>query len=378
MIDARGRSDTRMRGRDFVTAGSVIAHDATPAWLLGVLRSPLRAPVAVGLTSAVFGTALVLVACVHLAIRFAPSFVVPLLTVSLALLPTVRLAFGSRPPLVSSIAAVSPLLRTLDLEGVVRGCRALAAAVPLSLGAGLVAAAAAASLWTAGDRAGATGVLVAFVLGTGAVGLLAAARGGRAVIERLGARAAVVLGTGTIGLALTSWLAPHGVPVVVETLASDARLSAATPAVVVGVAIAPALWLASDLLVRDAGALLRFVRELVSCGAAVGALVAAGSAALLVGAAVAWPAAAAVARIAGAAESAWLAGASAWQVVAAAATAVVLEPLREHLVTRAAVFVVLVLPIALVLSSGVPAIWLLPMGLGTVAVAAAVMFGRLR
>lgn len=367
------RAAARSSAAALADVGWVVAHHALPDWLLTALSTALRVPVLIGSASALLGGAAALAALVHLSVRLAPSVAVPAIVLVLAIGPLVRVAIGETPPLVASVAAAAPLLRALDL-GDGRGWGALAATAPVLLGSGVVAGAAALSLSTAGDpSAGAHAVAVGIASAGGlvAAGALAALRGGRPLLSGLVARLAVVLAAGAAGWAAVAAgpLALHGATGAAEALA------AAPPSLVLAITAAPALWIAGELLARDARPLVRLLRELVSSGAsraAIAAVVAVGMLAIgLAGV----PIAGALAALAGAADAVWAAVAIAWHVLVAATAVVLLEPGSERIAVRTIAFALLLTPPVLVAIGAIAPAWLPAVGAATTAAGVAASMG---
>lgn len=374
------RAAARSSAAALADVGWVVAHHALPDSLLTALSTALRVPVLIGSASALLGGAAALAALVHLSVRLAPSVAVPAIVLVLAMGPLVRVAIGATPPLVASVAAAAPLLRALDL-GDGRGWGALAATAPVLLGSGVVAGAAALSLSTAGDpSAGAHAVAVGIASAGGlvAAGALAALRVGRPLLSGLVARLAVVLAAGAAGWAAVAAgpLALRGATGAAEALAAlgDA-IAAAPPSLVLAITAAPALWIAGELLARDARPLVRLLRELVSSGAsraAIAAVVAVGMLAIgLAGA----PIAGVLAALAGAADAVWAAVAIAWHVLVAATAVVLLEPGSERIAVRTIAFALLLTPPVLVAIGAIAPAWLPAVGAATTAAGVAASMG---
>ncbi|WP_425843966.1 hypothetical protein [Agrococcus sp. TSP3-2-1] len=351
-------------------AGWVVAHHALPGWLLTALSTTLRVPLLVGSASALLGAAAVLAATVHLAVRLEPELAVPVLALALALGPLARAAIGATPPLVASVAAVAPLLRALELGGV-RASGALAAIAPVLLGSFVVSGAAALSLATAGDARAAV-VVAAAGAGLGAAGVLAALRGGRPLLSGLPARLAGVLAAGA-----AAWAALGVLRAALVRVDAIGAIAAAPAPLVLAIAAAPALWVAGELLARDARPLVQLVRELVSCGAPAAApagLLAAGI--LTIGIAPA-PIAAALATLTGG-DLALAAVAIAWFVVVAASAVVLLEPGSERAAVRVVAFAMLLTPPFLVATGAVAVAWLPVAGAAVAAAGVTLPLGRPR
>lgn len=352
-------------------AGWVVAHHALPGWLLAALSTSLRVPLLIGSASALLGGAAVLAASVHLVVRLEPEVAVPVLSLALAIGPLARVAIGAPPPLVASVAAVAPLLRALELGGA-RAWGALAAIAPVLLGSIVVSGAAALSLSAAGDARAAL-VVVAGAAGLGAAGALSALRGGRPLLSGMTARLAGVLGAGAAAWAALASL--HRAPV--EAIDALAAMAAAPTPLVLAIAAAPALWVAGELLARDARPLLQLVRELVSCGAPAAAPAALLATGVLTLGITPTPIAAALAALTGGALT-WEAAAIAWYVVVAASAVVLLEPGSERVAARAVAFAALLTPPFLVATGALGVAWLPAAGAAIAAVAVVVPLGRRR
>lgn len=373
-------SDGRARARRATAAaaevGWVVAHHALPGWMLAALSSPLRLPLLVASLSALLGVVAVAAAAVHLAVRLSPEVAVPVLLAALALGPASRLAVGATPPLVVSLDAVAGLLRTLDLGGA-RGWGALAAVAPLLPSSSVVAGAASVSLSTAGDGR-AVAVLAAAAAGIAGAMAVAAIGGGRPLLRGAGARLGAVLAAGVAAWAAIAAGSLERAAPSAELAAAWAAIAASQP-LVLAIAAAPALWIATQLLAQDARPLERLAREVVSCGAPSAAVAATLAVAVLAIGVAAAPLSSALAALAGSgAERPWAAAAIGWYVAVAASTVVLLEPGAERLAVRALAFAMLLAAPCLVATGGLAAAWLLLPGTALVAVAVAATLGRPR
>lgn len=329
---------------DIVATARVIAHDVLPEQLQRMLVTPMRYPLLAGTAGVTVAGAALAASLVHLAFTVAGSayrpVVLTVLCVLLAAGPAIRLSVGSTPVLVASVGAVAPLLHALDLGRVRRACQALAAFVPVAAATCVVGAAAVGSLTLAGEHAAAGAALVAALVGTLTAGALAALRSGRPLITGLVGRTIVVLCGGVTAFVVLATIGPQ-VQLLDALPVPDANTARS---LVMALAISPALWLATEVLVRDARAPLRLARELTSCGAsAMGmAIVVGGS---LAGAALlSLPAALGITLLAGMPDEWLTAAVVAGYVVVIAGLVVLLEPQREHVVARATLFVVLLAP----------------------------------
>lgn len=328
------RSQATNSVQSLALAAWVATHAAMPNKWIAVLASPLRVPVLFAAAAALAGAAAAVVASVHLWLRAAPE-AETIVIVLVAALPAVRLAFGATPPLVTAVQSVSGLLRALDLGATQRVLAALLAGLPLLSATVLVATGASLSLWTAGDAPAAFRVATAAACGVLLAAAIAIVRSGRPFRLGLVSMVVTVAVAGTAVLCTVSMLVPSGITELARL--AERAMTAELPivAVIAAVAVMPALWLAAEILVLDTRALVRLLRELVSCGVRPRMLELSLLGGVLFSAGCTAPAAAAAAIAIGQPQVGWTAIVVAMHVVCTASVVGLLEPDRERAIARA-------------------------------------------